>query len=144
MRWLTLSWLLLCVACVKPDTPQQQEEPIEPKEAAGAYQNLNAQNWNQPALAVDLDPAPNVVRVSLVAEPVTYVVGDQTIEGYGYNGQVPGPTIKAKEGDRVIIDFMNGLDTGTTVHWHGLHVPFEMDGVAGRADLARAILPLRV
>lgn len=126
MRWLTLSWLLLSIACVKPDTPQ---EPIDRSEALAVSQNLNAQNWNQPALAVDLDPAPNVVRVSLVAEPVTYVVGDQTIEGYGYNGQVPGPTIKAKEGDRVIIDFMNGLDTGTTVHWHGLHVPFEMDGV---------------
>jgi FtsP/CotA-like multicopper oxidase with cupredoxin domain len=57
------------------------------------------------------------------------MVGEQTIEGYGYNGQVPGPTIFAKLGDRVIVDFINGLDMGTTVHWHGLHVPFEMDGV---------------
>ena len=129
MKWLSIGWLLFCVACVKPDSSVNNRKPIQGEVPRVSAQTLNAQNWGQPALAVDLDPDPNVVRVSLVAEPLTYVVGDQTIEGYGYNGQVPGPTIMAKEGDRVIVDFVNGLDTGTTVHWHGLHVPFEMDGV---------------
>lgn len=46
------------------------------------------------------------------------------------NGQVPGPTLYFKEGDTVNINVYNHLDTGATVHWHGLLVPWRMDGVA--------------
>ena len=128
MKWLLSFILLLSVSCVKNKDGNRAPEAPESKVGKHA-QSLGAAEWRQPAMAIDLDPDPNVVHVSLVAEPLTYTVGDQTIQGYGYNGQVPGPTIAAKEGDRVIVDFVNGLDTGTTVHWHGLHVPFEMDGV---------------
>jgi FtsP/CotA-like multicopper oxidase with cupredoxin domain len=82
-----------------------------------------------PAEAEDLDPDPDVVRVELTAAPYEYEIDGETIQGYAYNGQVPGPTIRAKHGDTVIIDFQNELGMPTTVHWHGLHVPFEMDGV---------------
>lgn len=50
---------------------------------------------------------------------------------FGYNGQVHGPTIEAVEGDRVRIYVTNRLESPTTVHWHGLHVPNGMDGVGG-------------
>ena len=47
----------------------------------------------------------------------------------GYNGAVPGPILRATEGDRVRIVVQNNLTESTTVHWHGLYVPNNMDGV---------------
>jgi bilirubin oxidase len=41
---------------------------------------------------------------------------------------VPGPTLDVREGDRVIVHFENRLSVPTTVHWHGLHIPFDSDG----------------
>src|SRR5687768_6626910 len=50
---------------------------------------------------------------------------------WGYNGQTPGPTIEAVEGDRVRIYVHNKLPEGTSIHWHGIILPNGMDGVAG-------------
>lgn len=47
----------------------------------------------------------------------------------GYAGQVPAPTIRVREGDWVWIDFTNASDEMHTIHWHGLTVPYRMDGV---------------
>jgi uncharacterized cupredoxin-like copper-binding protein len=51
------------------------------------------------------------------------------VEAWAYNGQVPGPTLKVSDGDRVEIRVKNNLAESTTVHWHGIDVPNEMDGV---------------
>lgn len=48
---------------------------------------------------------------------------------WAYNGRVPGPEIRVRQGDRLRIDVNNALDEETTVHWHGLRVPVAMDGV---------------
>jgi len=53
-----------------------------------------------------------------------------TVDAYAFNGQVPGPTIRFREGDRVRIDVINQLPETTTVHWHGLILPNVMDGPA--------------
>jgi len=50
---------------------------------------------------------------------------------WGYNGSMPGPTIEVVEGDRVRFVVTNNLPEATAVHWHGLEVPLEMDGVPG-------------
>lgn len=50
---------------------------------------------------------------------------------WGYNGSTPGPTIEVVEGDRVRIVVENRLPEPTVMHWHGLEVPIEMDGVEG-------------
>jgi CopA family copper-resistance protein len=47
------------------------------------------------------------------------------------NGTVPGPLIRLKEGEHVRLSVTNGLDEETSIHWHGLLVPFQMDGVPG-------------
>ncbi len=47
---------------------------------------------------------------------------------YAYNGSVPGPTLEVREGDEVVVRFRNDLPEATTVHWHGLHIPFDADG----------------
>jgi manganese oxidase len=55
----------------------------------------------------------------------------KVVNVWGFNGQMPGPTIEAVEGDRVRILVENGLPEEFTPHWHGLEVPFDMDGVPG-------------
>src|SRR5437762_14204928 len=68
----------------------------------------------------------------LVAEPVKreFAPG-MLVNCWGYNGQTPGPTLEAVEGDRVRILVTNHLPEPTTVHWHGFILPNGMDGVGG-------------
>jgi FtsP/CotA-like multicopper oxidase with cupredoxin domain len=68
----------------------------------------------------------------LVAEPVKreFAPG-MTVNCWGYNGQTPGPTIEAVEGDRVRIYVTNHLPEPSSVHWHGILLPNGMDGVSG-------------
>jgi hypothetical protein len=68
----------------------------------------------------------------LVAEPVTRELAPgMKASLWGYNGQTPGPTIEAVEGDKVRIFVTNRLPEHTTVHWHGMILPNGMDGVGG-------------
>src|SRR5919198_4347008 len=53
---------------------------------------------------------------------------DRTLHGFGYNGRVPGPLIEAKAGATVHARLTNNLPQPTTIHWHGLRVPADMDG----------------
>jgi FtsP/CotA-like multicopper oxidase with cupredoxin domain len=67
---------------------------------------------------------------NLVAEPVKrQIVPFKTMDVWGYNGSCPGPAIQVNEGDRVRIIFDNHLPESTTIHWHGLELPLNMDGV---------------
>ena len=68
----------------------------------------------------------------LVAEPVVREIAPgMNAHLWGYNGQSPGPTIEAVEGDKVRIFVTNRLPEHTTVHWHGMFLPNGMDGVGG-------------
>ena len=68
----------------------------------------------------------------LIAEPVVREIAPgMNANLWGYNGQSPGPTIEAVEGDRVRIFVTNRLPEHTTIHWHGLILPSGMDGVGG-------------
>ena len=53
-----------------------------------------------------------------------------TVDAYAFNGQVPGPRLHFRQGDRVRINVTNRLPESTTVHWHGLILPNVMDGPA--------------
>jgi FtsP/CotA-like multicopper oxidase with cupredoxin domain len=68
----------------------------------------------------------------LTAEPVKreFAPG-MVVNCWGYNGQTPGPTIEAVEGDRVRIYVHNKLPEPTSIHWHGIILPNGMDGVSG-------------
>src|SRR6266849_9661578 len=69
---------------------------------------------------------------NLIAEPVKQlIVPGRIFDLWGFNGSAPGPTIQANEGDRVRIVFENHLPEPTGIHWHGLELPIEMDGVPG-------------
>jgi FtsP/CotA-like multicopper oxidase with cupredoxin domain len=92
------------------------------------YQPLVTLNgWSLPWRMKD-----GVKEFHLVAEPVVREIAPgMTARLWGYNGQSPGPTIEAVEGDRVRIFVTNKLPEVTTVHWHGVLVPSGMDGVSG-------------
>lgn len=55
--------------------------------------------------------------------------GKAPVPAWTYNGTVPGPEIRARQGERLRVNVVNRLDQPTTVHWHGVRVPNAMDGV---------------
>lgn len=68
----------------------------------------------------------------LTVEEIEHEVAPgMVIKAWGYNGQTPGPTIEAVEGDKVRIYVTNKLPEPTAVHWHGVLLPNGMDGVQG-------------
>ncbi|MGG7568221.1 multicopper oxidase family protein [Rhodovulum sp. DZ06] len=50
---------------------------------------------------------------------------------WAYDGRVPGPVLRARQGDRLARRFVNALPEPSTIHWHGLRLPNAMDGVPG-------------
>ncbi len=80
-------------------------------------------------VARDFNPAPDIVEVKIEAgqTEIEILPGIKT-KVYTYNGSFPGPLIKAKVGDTLIVHFKNNLPEPTTLHWHGLRVPATMDG----------------
>lgn len=50
---------------------------------------------------------------------------------WAYDGEIPGPTLRLRQGEPVRIVVENNLDQDTTVHWHGIRLPNAMDGVPG-------------
>lgn len=66
----------------------------------------------------------------LIAEPVKRKIAPwKTIDCWGFNGSSPGPTIQVNEGERVRIVLENRLPESTSIHWHGLEIPYAMDGM---------------
>ena len=69
--------------------------------------------------------------IHLEAREVTWELAPgRTVKAMAYNGQVPGPAIRIREGERVRVILKNSLHEPTTIHWHGVDVPNAMDGVA--------------
>jgi FtsP/CotA-like multicopper oxidase with cupredoxin domain len=61
--------------------------------------------------------------------PVAKRFGDAMVRMLGYNGSIPGPTLKVRQGSEVIVHVTNEGDLETTVHWHGLRLENKYDGV---------------
>lgn len=76
-------------------------------------------------------PLEDGARIDLDARPVTWSVGGAAVSGYGYNGTIPGPLIRVRQGASIQVDFENRIDQPTTIHWHGLRHDYRMDGVPG-------------
>ena len=55
---------------------------------------------------------------------------DHIVSTMLYNGQFPGPSLRFKQGRRVVVDVHNDTDTPELVHWHGKTIPVEVDGAA--------------
>ena len=84
--------------------------------------------WGYEALT-DINPDPNIVEVELSAGTMSKIIGEEEVPNvWAYNNQTPGPLLQAKKGDQVIVHFTNNLSDATTIHWHGLRIPDDMDG----------------
>lgn len=114
-------------------TPGTTADPDDTSDTGGPVGTQP--EFANPPEATDLEPADGAFRTELVVESATFDIRDWrtglriAVEGHHYNGSHPAPTIRTRVGDTVQVDVDNRLATPTTIHWHGLSVPFEMDGV---------------
>jgi len=82
-----------------------------------------------PPILEDTNPDPNIAEYTLTAiYGVSEIIKGMSTETMGYNGNILGPTIRSKNGEKIIVHVNNELRGSTTVHWHGLIIPGEMDG----------------
>lgn len=81
----------------------------------------------------DAQPSPTGItrRLTLRAQPITLDLGGTIVQTWGFGDSVPGAALRATAGDRVMVDFRNDLPEATSVHWHGLAIRNDMDGVPG-------------
>ena len=89
--------------------------------------------WAQPVSAGIAPPLPSVsgtdIRLRIARQ--TLRVDGKVTRAIGINGTVPGPLIRLKEGQQARLTVVNDLDEDSSIHWHGLILPFHMDGVPG-------------
>jgi L-ascorbate oxidase len=78
------------------------------------------------------------IATNVLAGTYNLSIGDKVLNVTGkdrpamaINGTVPGPVLRFKEGEELIINVTNKLDVDTSIHWHGLILPFQQDGVPG-------------
>ncbi|HEY0706382.1 MAG TPA: multicopper oxidase family protein [Polyangia bacterium] len=103
----------------------------------GSNASADSKSDRAPQPLVDINPDPRVVEVVLIASEseTEYLRGTRAgIWAYrdgsvpGSIGQVPGPLLEAKRGDRVRVHYRSELPAETTVHWHGIQLPNASDG----------------
>lgn len=85
-----------------------------------------------PEVAPPRGPADVTLRIGTV---LVDIAKDHTISTTGYNGSVPGPLIRLREGVPVTIDLFNDTDAAELVHWHGQIIPASLDGAAEEKSL---------
>ncbi len=71
----------------------------------------------------------NVIDLTIAETP--FHVGNRTATAMTINGTVPGPIVRLREGQEVTLNVTNRLKEVTSIHWHGVLLPAEMDGVPG-------------
>jgi len=126
---------------IEPTPDAAPPAPVDSAPTDASAASLQPPGWDDglrlPGLE-DLDSAPDVVEVRLEAKVAPVGIGGQTLPMWTYDGLLPGPVLRAKRGDRVLVHFKNSLPAPTTIHWHGLRVPNVMDGVP---DVTQAPIP---
>ncbi len=80
------------------------------------------------AVTPDLVELSDGDHFALRIAPLAKRIGDARVRMLGYNGSVPGPTLKVREGSEIVVDIENQGDTEATVHWHGLRLDNRYDG----------------
>ena len=83
----------------------------------------------RPSLPVPPELLPDArSRLALTIQSGTTAFGDRSAATWGYNGNLLGPALRLQQGKKVTVEITNRLPEETTVHWHGLEVPGEVDG----------------
>ena len=89
--------------------------------------------WAQPVSSGIIAPLPtvsgNYIKLRIARQ--TMRIDGKLSRAIGINGTVPGPLIRLKQGQTARLSVVNDLDVDSSIHWHGLLLPFQMDGVPG-------------
>ena len=70
-------------------------------------------------------------HLTMTVADTTFSTGSRRGPGVAVNGTIPGPLVRLREGQNLTVDLVNQSMHGTSIHWHGMLVPFLMDGVPG-------------
>ncbi len=125
-RLSLLTLLMLSGSLVALSAPRESDSVSAYPPRASVPGKVGASN---PPVLVNISKLPKTVEVNITAGITTlFLQPGVGSEVFAYNGRVPGPTLDVREGDHVIVHFRNDLPEPTTVHWHGIHLPFESDG----------------
>ncbi|MBM4389614.1 MAG: multicopper oxidase family protein [Deltaproteobacteria bacterium] len=132
--------LILLLACVE-DTRDTSSPGANLDDTADTGTDTEA-DWITPAApeacgyTAGSTPGAGTATLDLVASDFAWDPGTGTLleTGLAFNGTVPGPLIEANAGDTVVVNFTNDTDTEMTIHWHGLRITPEMDGVMQMMD----------
>lgn len=117
----------------RPSHPAMAGMPVAASPSTASAADRGARGVDPPA-------SPTTRTVTLVAEPGRLTIRrGQTVPVWTFNGTVPGPEIRVRQGDRLRVTLVNRLPVATTIHWHGLLAPNGNDGVAGVTQ--DAVLP---
>lgn len=89
--------------------------------------------WAQPVSSGITAPLPTVSGndITLRIARQTMRIDGKVSRAIGINGTVPAPLVRLKEGQSARLTVVNDLDEDSSIHWHGLILPFQMDGVPG-------------
>lgn len=103
--------------------------------AIGALGTINSLTplWARFALANQVLGAGTLsgTEFQLTIDKTDVYINGKRGDGITINGQLPAPLLRMREGDDVTIHVTNNLDEDSSIHWHGLLLPFQMDGVPG-------------
>ena len=81
------------------------------------------------AVRADLPAEAAVLKAAPTTFPLDPPGPPEVFGAWGYNGRVPGPTLRFKQGERLHVMLENALPDATSIHWHGIRLPNAMDGV---------------
>ncbi len=123
-KWFMASWLVIAVCAIVL-------AGIAFKGSAG-HASAATQRFGPKEADVTIEDG-DIKTVHLTSSKFMWQFRDDVapVEVWGYNNQIPGPTLRFKAGDVVRIYYRNDLDEASSIHWHGLVVPNSMDGVGG-------------
>ncbi|MET8046798.1 multicopper oxidase family protein [Streptosporangium sp. NPDC005286] len=140
-RWSTTAGIaVLCTALVWAGLSAWSSRIPATLDLGAHHRGTTVQDPAQPATATravtDLrGPATGakVRRFTLTAKPATVTLASgRRVEAWTFDGTVPGPTIRVRQGELVEVRLRNAMPgIGVTLHWHGYDVPVGEDGVAG-------------
>jgi zinc transporter ZupT len=149
VRWISAGWalmLLLFWSAAWANSNISNDAALTSQERA----NISDPAWQHRVEAqaqADFNLLPSIVpslsgrlkTYYLYAEVAPWEVAPGVVQqAWTYDGTVPGPTIHVRQGDRVRVILINRLPEPTTIHWHGLSVDADMDGVPGMSQPAVA------
>jgi manganese oxidase len=118
---------------------QHVHSPTAPAAAAAAPRRIDPEATRSvvPVITPDVRDMPwgmeggvKVFNIEVGHVRTEFIPG-RVVDAWGFNGSVPGPTIQVNEGDRVRLNVVNKLPEPFSMHWHGLEIPNDMDGMPG-------------